>query len=178
MGILETAALAVLGGPVGLPLAAAKTFSDVVGDQLGPLALNASDQAADIEAINKFFLDTKAVNSTATNLKNEWLQWYSGLGWYDKNVNEAIAAQAFNKRNAFLRANVTTSAEKEMVDRFIKDVDGPTTNPVTGKPILKDDQGNRIVPPIPLIPPLYKAIAVGVGTGTVVLVVLKKLRIL
>lgn len=178
MGILDDAALVILGGPIGLPLLAQKKFSEIVGDQLGPLALNASDQAANIEAINKFFLDTKAVNGAAIAIKNDWLQWYVTLGWYDKNVDEAIAAQAFNRRNAFLRANVTTEAEKEMVDRFIKDVNGPSVDPVTKKPILKDSDGNRIVPPIPLIPPLYKAVAVGVGTGTLILVVLKKLRIL
>lgn len=147
----------------------------VSGETFGPAALNASDQAANIEAIDVYISGAAPINSKATKLRDEWMTWYSGLSWYQKHIDEAIAAQAFNKRNEFMRSNVP-SEEVAKVNAFLKDV--PLIDPVTGKTRHITSTGDRVVPPTPLIPTGYKVAAVATGAGVTVLVILKKLHIL
>lgn len=146
-----------------------------LGETLGPAVLSASDQAADIDAIDMYIATSTPINSKAQQLKNEWMSWVSGLSWYDKNVNEAVAAEAFNRRNAFMRANAPAD-QLESVNTFLKNV--PAVDPVTGKINRVTETGDRIVPPTPLVPTTYKVVAVATAAGVSVLVVLKKLHIL
>jgi hypothetical protein len=147
----------------------------VSGEVFGPAALNATDQAANIEAIDVYISGAVPINSKAEKLRDEWMQWYTGLSWYQKHMDEALAAQAFNKRNEFMRANVPKE-ELPQVDAFLKKV--PAIDPVTGKVNHVTTTGDRIVPPTPLIPTQYKLVAAATGAAVTVLVVLKKLRIL
>jgi hypothetical protein len=143
---------------------------------VGPAALNASNQAADIEAINLYFLNEKPNNAQAIKLKDEWVEWYSSLGFFDKATNANTAANAFNKRNEMFRVNAQSQAEKDMAENMIRN--GPTVNPVTGQPILRTSTGDRALKPEPLIPTTYKVAGVIGAAGVLVIVVLKKLRLL
>jgi hypothetical protein len=147
-----------------------------VGELIGPAVLNASDQAADIEAINMFFLNAVPVNTKATQLKNDWIAWYSQLGTIDKTTNENTAAEAFNRRNDFFRANAQNQSERDLADAFIKG--GPNVNPVTGKPVERTTTGDYAIKPEPKIPTPYKVAGVIGGAGVLVLVILKKLHLI
>ena len=147
-----------------------------IGEAIGPQVVSATNQAADIEAINKFFAETPPANNEAAKVKTDWVAWYNKLGWYDKNVVSGTGNEAINRRNAYLRANATTNAEQKMVDDFLKG--GPAVNPVTGQVIQKTPEGDRYVPKPPLIPTPYKVAAVATIAGVTTLVVLKKLYII
>lgn len=147
----------------------------ITKETIGPAWLNLSDQAANIDAIDVFFGSTQALNSEATRIKDEWMQWVSSLSWYQKHADEGVGAEAFNRRNAFMRANALPE-ERESVDEFLKKV--PVVDPVTGKINHVTSTGDRVVPPKPLIPTQYKVVAVATAAGVSVLVVLKKLHIL
>lgn len=142
----------------------------------GPAALQATDQAADIEAINLYFLNTKPINNEAAKLKDNWVKWYSGLGIIAKNTDSNVAATAFNRRNEMFRVNAQTQQEKDMAEAMIRN--GPTVNPVTGKPIERTSTGDRALNPEPLIPTPYKVAGVIGAAGVLVVVILKKLRLL
>lgn len=147
----------------------------ITKETYGPAVLNMSDQAANIDAIDKFFANAIPINSKAEKLRDEWMQWASGLSWYERHIDEAIAAQAFNKRNDFMRANAPEE-QLESVNEFLSKV--PAVDPVTGKINRVTSSGDRIVPPTPIIPTTYKVVAVATAAGVSVLVLLKKLHIL
>jgi hypothetical protein len=147
----------------------------VTQETYGPAVLNASDQAANIEAIDIYITSAEPINSKATKLRDEWMTWYTGLSWYQKHIDESIAAQAFNKRNDFMRANAP-SEDAEKIDAFLKNV--PIIDPVTGQTRHITSTGDRVVPPTPPIPTAYKLAAVVTGAGVTALVILKKLHLL
>ncbi len=147
----------------------------VTGELFGPAVLNATDQAQNIDAIDVYITGAVPINSKATKLRDEWVQWVSNLTWYQKHMDETIAAQAFNKRNEFMRTNVPAD-QVEKVNEFLKKT--PTVDPVTGKVIHTTSTGDRAVPEEPLIPTTYKVVAVATAAGVSVLVLLKKLHIL
>jgi hypothetical protein len=151
--------------------------TNVSGELFGPAVLNATDQAQNIDAIDVYISGATPLNSKATQLRDEWMQWVSGLSWYQKHVDESVAAEAFNRRNAFMRANVLSKEEQEKVDEFLKKP-RPVVDPVTGKTIHVTSTGDRVVPPKPLVPTQYKVVAVATAAGVSVLVLLKKLHIL
>lgn len=150
-------------------------IANALGETLGPSVLNFSDQGANIDAIDIYITGAAPINSKATRLRDEWMEWVSGLSWYQKHVDEAIGAQAFNKRNDFMRAN-TPDEQQEALDAFLKKV--PVVDPVTGKINHVTSTGDRVVPPTPIVPTGYKVAAVATATGVTVLVLLKKLHIL
>lgn len=144
-------------------------LNKVTGAVLGPTVLNASDQAADIDAIHNFFVREEPVNFKAQGIKDDWMKWAASLSWYQKHVDETVGAEAFNRRNDYMRANTTTAEEKAAVDAFVKKV--PAFNPVTGKPNFVNSAGDRVAPPKPLIPTSYK-VAAGVGAGIAAVIVI------
>lgn len=173
MGIIKD--IFQYGTPIGWMTLPGEAVAEKLGEVIGPTVLNATDQGADLEAINGFFLSTTPSTVAAEKLKDDWMRWYSALSMYDKATNENIAAEAFNRRNAFIRAQATPD-EKVFVDQWIKDV--PAYDPVTGKPNYVTSTGDRIKQPEPLIPTSYKIAAFAAAGVTLVLVALKKLRLL
>lgn len=142
-------------------------LNKVTGAVLGPTVLNAADQAADIDAIHDFFVRTEPINFKAQGIKDDWMKWAAALSWYQRHVDETVGAEAFNRRNDFMRANVESAEEKAAVDAFVKKV--PAFDPITGKPNFVNSAGDRVGPPKPLIPTSYK-IAAGVGAGVIAVV--------
>jgi|WetSurMetagenome_2_1015567.scaffolds.fasta_scaffold74584_4 hypothetical protein len=151
-------------------------MNKVTGAVLGPTVLSASDQAADIDAIHDFFVREQPVNAKAERIKDDWMRWAGGLSWYEKHVDTNIGAEAFNRRNEFMRANVQSKEELDKTNEFLKKV--PAFNPVTGNPNFVDSKGDRIKQPEPLIPTPYKVAGVIGAAAIAALVVLKKLTIL
>jgi hypothetical protein len=149
---------------------------NALGDTFGPYVLEAENQEKNLAAIHLYIMGNKPLNSTALKLQDDWLTWYSPLTWYQRNMDTAVGAEAFNRRNAFMRANVESATEKQKVDEFLKKV--PIVDPVTGKPTMANSTGDREVPAKPLISTTYKVVAVATAAGVSVLVLLKKLRIL
>lgn len=137
--------------------------------------LDAADQSANIDAINEYIAGTQPLNDKARKLQDEWLLFYRDLGWYSKSLDPDNGDKAFNMRNEFMRANATKE-ELPKVNQFLSKT--PVINPVTGKPTGANASGDRPLPKEPLIPTMYKAIAVAAGAVVATLVGLKKLHIL
>ena len=74
------------------------------------------DDAANMSAINTYITSQPLNTKAARAIHDEWLRWYSGLGWYDLNFpSQAIYDLARNIRNRFNTANAVTPAEKAAV---------------------------------------------------------------
>lgn len=151
-------------------------INKVSGAVLGPTVLSAVDQAEDIDAIHEFFVRTKPLNAKAEKLKDDWMKWAGSLSWYAKHVDTNIGAEAFNRRNDFMRANVQSKEELDKTNEFLKKV--PAFDSVTGNPNFVDSKGDRVKQPEPLIPTPYKVAGVIGAAAVAALVVLKKLTIL
>lgn len=148
----------------------------ITKETYGPALLSISNQGANLDAIDDFFARAEILTSRAQKVRDEWNTWFPGLSWYQKNVDENIAAQAFNRRNDFMRANVMNDDELANVNVFLSKV--PPVDPVTGKVNRVTATGDRILTPEPIIPTSYKVVAAATGAGVAVLVLLKKLHIL
>lgn len=151
-------------------------INKVSGAVLGPTVLSAMDQAEDIDAIHDFFVREQPHNETARRLKDDWMRWAGSLSWYQKHVDTNVGAEAYNRRNEFMRANVQSKEELEKTNEFLKKV--PAFDPVTGNPNFVDSKGDRVLQPKPLIPTPYKVAGVIGAAAVAALVVLKKLTIL
>ncbi len=148
---------------------------DILSDPVKDTAIHASDQAANIDAINRYIAGTQPNTAKARKLQDDWLIWYGNLGWYSKGLDYDNEKIAYNMRNEFIRANADIS-EMDAVNAFL--AKSPIINPVTGRPTGANATGDRPVEKPPLIPTMYKAIAVATAAGVSVLVVLKKIHIL
>lgn len=143
----------------------------------------------DMQAINQFIADTEPVTAKARELKSDWINWWDGLSWYDKNASTSTYDKARNKRNDFIRANAVTSAEKAAAKQVREK--GGTTEEVEAGPNKpgeagqfhkeakrSDEEGKFPEKKEPLIPTQYKVAAAAGGGVTLVLVILKKLHII
>lgn len=72
-------------------------------------------QADDIDAINRYIVYASIKTKDAAKIKDEWIRWHDGLGWWSKNMDSAVYDEARNKRNRFNLANATSNAEKESI---------------------------------------------------------------
>lgn len=82
--------------------------------------LAASDQIADMKAMNKFMVEQPAKTSQGAKLKTNWNVWYNDLSWYEISLDREIWMQARNRIADFKLANAATTAEKEAVERIAK----------------------------------------------------------
>lgn len=129
--------------------------------------------SADMEAINKYFMENVVVKTAAAEkIKQEWMKW-----WNDHRRNSAIPGPwnwytqeefdyARNERNRFNDANAVTKADKQAaVDQRSK---GLTTEELRGETKRAGTSGMYVEPEKPLIPTSWKVgAAVGVGLITV-----------
>jgi len=97
----------------------------------GAAGLALGDQGEDMDAINRFMMNTPFKTSAAEKLHNDWLRWYDALSWYDRNYSTNTYDAARNRRNAFLAANATTAAEQQAADTVKRT--GLTTEEMFGK---------------------------------------------
>lgn len=149
-------------------------------EQLSSFLLFTDNQ--DMEAINRFMSDTVAVTPEGVKLKDAWIKWWDNLGWWEKSIETGPFDEARNRRNAFIRANAATAAEKEAVERVIRT--GVTTEEMSPDDFWRLDPGNSggqtkrtdsegnlpEPPPAPLVPTWVKtggivALLAGVALG-------------
>ena len=84
------------------------------------VAIDAADQAQDMNAMGRHMAAVIANTSAATKLLTEWNVWFHGLSWYERNVDEQIWMLARNKVNQFNLANASNSDERDAVMRQIQ----------------------------------------------------------
>lgn len=128
-----------------------------------------SDDAANIKAINTYIMTTPLATSAAGNVRNEWLKWHDGLGWYSREYPSVeIYDQARNLRNKFNLANAKTAEEKEQVKRVMQT--GLTSEELRGETKRTTAEGGYLAPPPgesePWLPMKTK---VALGMGVLVL---------
>lgn len=74
------------------------------------------DDAANIDAINRYIAEAKPLTPAGAKAKDEWRIWHDGLSWYDKTFpSVAVYDYARNLKNKFNLANAPTAAEKAAV---------------------------------------------------------------
>lgn len=138
--------------------------------------LEAIDQAADIDAIHEFFVNSEPRNAKAEKVKDEWMRWLASLTWYQKHIEDNVLPEAINQKNAFLRANAQSQEELDRITEVLKKT--PAFDPVTGRPVTLDSKGDWVKAPEPLIPTQYKMAAIISAAAVATLVILKKLTII
>jgi len=133
----------------------------------------------DLEAIVRYFSDTKAVTPAAAKVQDTFAKWYGDVSWYDKHFDtQNVVNHAKNLRTDFNRANAVSDVEKANVERVIQS--GLRTEQVIPgmTPQARDSSGKLSEETKPLIPHPYDYIAVGAAGFTVAAVALKKLHII
>ncbi len=83
----------------------------------------------DLAAIDRYMKGTLTKTGAAVKLRDEWTEWYDGIGWWGSYSQENYD-HARNLRNQFDLANATTQAELEQVQRVIRT--GMTTEEMAG----------------------------------------------
>ncbi len=131
-----------------------------------------------LEAIVSFFNRSEPVTDSARKIKDAFANWYGNLGWYDKHMDtENAVNHAMNSRDEFNRANATTAAEREQVERVIKT--GLKTEQVLGLPEKARTSSGALHEDVPpLIPTPYKIAAAAAAGVAIVAIAAKKLHLI
>lgn len=123
-------------------------------------------QADDIDAINRYIAqDTPVKTKEAGKLRDEWIRWHDSLGWWDKNMDQAVYDRARNLRNAFNLANSTSAKEKAQVKEVQQT--GLTTEEMQGGVRRTLSSGDYSESDEPWIPTSFK-LGVGVTFASLV----------
>jgi len=87
-------------------------------------------QAQDLEAVNRYIAEAPLKTRAAEAAHDEWIKWYDGLSWLEKNFDSETWDRARNLKNKFNAANATNASEREMAARVAKS--GLTTEEIAG----------------------------------------------
>ncbi len=87
-------------------------------------------QGEDMAAINRYMTSQDMKTKKAETIHDEWVRWWDGLGWWEKNFDLATYDKARNLRNTFNLANATNAAETAAVKRVMQT--GITTEEMAG----------------------------------------------
>lgn len=128
-----------------------------------------TDTSADMQAINKYLMETAIVNPAAQKIKDGWIQW-----WHDHSGDLYWSADDFaharNTRNEFNVANTKSPEEAEQVKQQI--ATGITEEEARGETKTANTSGMFYETPKPLIPTKWKVFgtvtALAIGAGYVV----------
>lgn len=122
------------------------------------------DSNKDMLALNEYMSDTVAVTPDAVKLKDDWITWWNGLTWYQRNIASDTWDEARNRRNAFFLANAPTKKDKEDVQNFLNTA--VTEEESEGKPRRTLSTGMLPTPPAPPAPPLIPSwFKIGAGVA-------------
>lgn len=122
--------------------------------------------AADMEAINKYFMETAVVKTEAAEkIKQEWMRWWAdhrrSITWYSTEEFDF----ARNLRNKFNLANTTNTKEKK--EEQARQARALTSEETRGETRRAGTSGMYLEEEKPLIPTSWKVgAAVGVGLVT------------
>lgn len=164
--------------PVGIPMILADKTS--VGQALGNSAERAvsaavtgasqatsksalSDaQAAWFQDLNKRVLGYQPKTSKAKKLKNDWIQWFNGLSFWQQNFDEGV----FNEgRNRFIDITAYDTDDPQAVKDAWKVT--PSLEQTLGLPDPRTTDGYYPVAPKPLIPDIPLGFKVGAAVSAV-----------
>lgn len=111
----------------------------------------ATNQAADMQAIDDFMRRTAPVTPEATAMRQSWMTWYPTLGFWDLNFSETVRDEASTRRNKFNLANTTNPKDRAVVENVI--MTGFDANQMQGKPrkatLPSGEVGTQIKKPTP-----------------------------
>lgn len=129
---------------------------------------DATDTSADMQAINKYMMETEIINPKAQSIKDEWIKWWTqhvhDLYWSNDDF-----AHARNVRNTFNIANTKSPEEAAQVQQQI--ARGVTEEEARGETRTANTSGMFYETPKPLIPAKWKFLgtvaALTLGAGYV-----------
>lgn len=103
-----------------------------------------SEFRANLDAVNEYMMNTKAINAKAQSLKDDWIKWYDGLDYYDKYVTcSSLPCKHWDiarmKKEAFNLANAPTPEAREIVKRVAET--GMSTEEMMGQPRRRTSKG-------------------------------------
>lgn len=105
-------------------------------EQLGALfspidQLTLTDSNQDMIAIHRYMSDTIAVTPKARELKDQFIRWWNGLTWNERNLSTAAFDEARNRMGRFQLENTTSAEQRAGVQRVLST--GITTEEMEGK---------------------------------------------
>lgn len=122
-------------------------------------------QADDIDAINRYIVYAVANTKDAEKIRDEWIRWHDGLGWWEKNVDTNTYDQARNIRNRFNLANAKSEKEREEI-REVQQT-GLSTEELEGGTRRVLSSGTYETAEEPIVPTSFK-VGVGVTLGALI----------
>lgn len=132
--------------------------------------MNLTEQARNIEAIERYFGDAKPRTPEAVAVRDEFMVFSSSLGEYERNFEQQAYDRARNLRLSYNRANATTEAERLAAER--QALGGLSTEQLGGDADRRTASG-AYVPPPSGSSQLARVAAV-VGVGVVVVLFLRR----
>ncbi len=72
-------------------------------------------QAEDIDAINRYIIETPVRTPAAQAARDTWILWHDATGAWERNTSRPAFDHARNLRLAFELANATTDAERGQI---------------------------------------------------------------
>jgi peptidoglycan hydrolase-like protein with peptidoglycan-binding domain len=127
-------------------------------------------QSDDMEAIHVYMKGQVPKTPESTAIRSQYLKWFDGLGFWDKNWSGSAYDEARTRRNQYNLKNAVTPAEKAQVQTVL--AQGMTTEQMAGKsrPVINVKTGavgsqvrNPTVPGIS--PGLNRVLKLGVKPG-------------
>lgn len=126
------------------------------------------DDAANIEAINRYIADAKINTAAAAKIRDRWIKWHDNLGWYDSSFPSLqVYDEARNIRNEFNIANAVTTEEKKQVKQLQQE--GLTSEELRGETSRRLSTGDYLEKPEESEPwlPTKTKVALGIFAGVV-----------
>lgn len=138
-----------------------------------------TEQAENIDAINRYILTQPVRTPKARSLRDEWITNYAKLSWFDTNYDSDTYDWVRNRRNEFDYANATTPAELAAAKQ--QHGKGLSSEEMRGEPDRRLSTGDYVDPPNPGAEPFFptrvKVAAAAALAALIGLKVLKKLYI-
>jgi hypothetical protein len=101
------------------------------------------DDASNIEAINEYIMNVPLKNKDAATVRDEWLKWHDGLGWYEQSFPSVPTYdRARNIKHKFDLANTTSTEEKAAVKQ--SHLTGMTSEEMRGEVKRTTSTGNYL----------------------------------
>lgn len=113
-----------------------------------------TQQAQDIDAVNRYIMSTKANTQDAKDVRDEWLEFHDGLSTYEKHLESDIWDKVRNFRARFQLANAKTAAAKEKIKEVLDT--GMTSEEVQGDVRRTSSTGMYNEDPDPIVPTRWK----------------------
>ena len=129
----------------------------------------------DLEAIDRYMKETPLHTKEAARLRDEWIKWWDGLWWFEKQTDSNLFDIARNKKNAFNLANARDPIERADIKESLKTA--VTSEELRGDPRRMLSDGSYDTEKEPFFPTRVKVLGGALAAAFVGLWALKKIYV-